>query len=254
MEIISEMFQLRNVIDIVLVAATIYLLLLLFRGTIAAQALKGLAIVGVFILIANFFYLQTLSWIIERLAPVILIGIIVLFQPEIRRGLARIGERSFSAFFTLEGERVVDEVAKAAAELARHRYGALIAFERDTGLESFVETGIVINAEITEELITTIFFPKTALHDGAMIVRGNTIVAAACILPLAHEETLRTKYGTRHRAALGLSKETDAVVVVISEERGEISLAVAGELRKAPDAATLTQMLTVYLAGGKKQP
>lgn len=251
MEFFMELFLWRNLIDILLVAAVIYIVLNLFRGTIALQALKGLGIVAVFVIIANFFYLETLSWIIERLAPVILIGIIVLFQPEIRRGLVRIGERSFRAFSTLESERVVEEVSRACLELARLRHGALIVFERDTGLEPFIETGILLNGEVTEEILTTIFYPKTSLHDGAVILRGNTIVAAGCILPLAHEENLRTMYGTRHRAALGLSKETDAIVTVISEERGEISIATAGQLVKNLDATTLREMLTLYLAGGR---
>lgn len=251
MEIFGEIFRWRNFIDIILVATTIYLLLLLFRGTIALQALKGLAVVAFVVIIANFFYLETLSWIIERLAPVILIGIIVLFQPEIRRGLARLGERSFSAFVSLEGGIIVEEVSRASLELARQKHGALIVFERDTGLESFIETGIPVDAQVSEELISTIFFPNTALHDGAMIVRGNRIIAAACILPLAQEEMLQTKYGTRHRAALGLTKETDAVVVVVSEERGEISIAAGGQLIKGIDARRLRETLTLFLTGRK---
>jgi diadenylate cyclase len=251
MDLINQLLEIRHVADILLVAGTIYLLVLLFRGTIAAQALKGLALIGVVVIVAYAFRLETLSWIIERLAPVVMVGIIVLFQPELRRGLARIGERSFGQFFALEGERVVDEVSRAAVELSNKRHGALIAFERETGLESFIETGILLNAEITEELILTLFFPKTTLHDGAVIIRGNTIVAAGCILPLAHDENLKVKYGTRHRAALGLSRETDAILVVVSEETGDVSVGVNGQLVKGIDARTLREMLSLYLGGTK---
>lgn len=246
-----EIFEWRHIADIALVAVIIYLFLLIFRGTIAMQALRGLIPVVIIVLIAHFFYLETLSWIIERLAPVIMVGIIVLFQPEIRRGLARIGERSFGAFIALEGERVIEETVRAAMECSKNRHGALIAFERDTGLESFIETGVLLNAEVTEELILTIFFPKTALHDGGVIIRGNTIVAAGCTLPFAHDENLKVKYGMRHRAALGLSKETDSVVVVVSEEKGDISIATGGQLVRGIDDRTLREMLTLYLGGGK---
>ncbi|MEK8023130.1 MAG: diadenylate cyclase CdaA [Candidatus Hydrogenedentota bacterium] len=246
-----EIFEWRHIADIILVALIVYLFLLVFRGTIAMQALRGLIPVGLVVIVAYFFYLETLSWIIERLAPVILVGIIVLFQPEIRRGLARMGERSFGSFIALEGERVIEEVARAAVECSRNRHGLLIAFERDTGLESFIETGVLLNAEVTEEVLLTIFFPKTALHDGGVIIRGNTVVAAGCTLPFAHDENLKVKYGMRHRAALGLSKETDAVVVVVSEEKGDISIATGGQLVRGIDDKMLREMLTLYLGGGK---
>jgi len=250
MTIFNELMEWRNFFDILIVACIIYILLKIFRGTIALQVLKGLAIFSVFFIIAEIFRLDTLSWIIDRLVPILLIGIIVLFQPELRRGLARIGERSFGSFFEFEGNRVIEEVCKATVELSKNRFGGLIAFERETGLDQFIETGILLNAEVTAELILALFYPKGALHDGAMIVRGNTLVAASCLFPLDRDETLR--FGTRHRAALGISKETDAIIVVVSEETGDISFAHAGKLVKGISGKTLREMLTIYLNSGNQ--
>ncbi len=250
MSLLNDLMEWHNLFDIVLVAGIIYILLLIFRGTIALQVLKGLALFALVVVLANVFRLETLSWIIDRLAPIILIGVIVLFQPELRRGLARIGERSFGSFFAMESERVVDEAVKAATELSRNRFGALMVFERETGLESFIETGVLLNAEVTAELLLALFYPKGALHDGAIIIRGNTIVAASCLLPLDRDETLR--FGTRHRAALGLSRETDAIVVVVSEETGDISLGAAGKLVRGISDKTLREMLVLYLDSGKR--
>lgn len=250
MEIFFKNFNWHNVVDVALVAAIIYLILSLFRGTVAAQVLKGIAMVGVIIGFAAWFNLETLTWIIERMAPVVLIGIVVLFQPELRRGLARLGERSFTSFFSLEGDRVIEEVAVATKNLAARRHGALIVFERESGLEPFIETGTLINSEITEELISTIFMPKTPLHDGAVILRGNSLVAAGCILPLSYEDNFR--YGTRHRAAIGISKETDAIVVIVSEETGRISLAAAGKLVPDVDEEMLREMLALYVGAPKR--
>lgn len=247
MNLLSEILKPHNLADILLVAAIIYTILSLFRGTVAAQVLKGMLVLGIVVSIALYFNLETLTWIIERLTTVVLVGVVVLFQPELRRGLARIGERSFGSFFSMEGERVIEEITTASAALSAKRHGALIVLERESGLEPYIERGTLLNAEVTEDLLLTIFMPKTPLHDGAVIIRGNSLIAASCILPLAHEENLR--YGTRHRAALGLTKETDAVVVVISEETGRISLAAGGKLVSDIDANTLKEMLTLYVGG-----
>lgn len=242
---ITEIFEWHNLTDIILVAAFIYLLLSIFRGTIAAQVLKGIAILSFVVVLANFFNLETLTWIIERMATVVIIAIVVLFQPELRRGLARIGERSFGSFSSVEGARVLETVTDCAKILSDKRHGALIVFERETGLDHFIETGTTIGSEVTQELLLTIFFPKTALHDGAVIIRGNKVAAAGCLLPLNYEENV--KYGTRHRAAMGLSEETDAVVVVVSEERGSVSLASSGKLVNDIDKNTLLEMLSLYI-------
>jgi diadenylate cyclase len=252
MGLTDDLLDWRHLADILLVAALIYMLLMIFRGTIAAQALKGLAFVAAIAIVANIFRLETLTWIIDRLATVVLIGIIILFRPELRRGLARIGERSFGTFNSFESERIIEEVTGAAVELANRKWGGLIAFERESGLEPYIETGTLLNAEVTAELIVSLFQPATPLHDGAIIIRGNTLVAAGAILPLDQDEKARVKYGTRHRAAIGLSRETDAIVVVVSEETRAISLAGGGKMMRDLDSRILRENLTLYLGGGKR--
>lgn len=242
---IAELFHWNNLADVLIVAAIIYFTISLFRGTVALQVLKGIAIVSILVALSNVFDFEMLTWIIERVTPVLLVGVIVLFQPELRRGLAKIGAGTFGKFSALESERVIDEVAMSAANLGERRHGAIIAFERETGLESFVETGTTLNAAIQHELLETIFFPKTLLHDGAVILKDGVVAAAGCILPLSYEE--ESRFGTRHRAAIGLSKETDAVVVIVSEETGRVSLAVAGKLVEGVSHNTLKEMLTLYV-------
>lgn len=251
MGLFDELLAWRNALDVLLVAALVYLVLYFSRGRIARQALKGVLILAGVAGAAHVLRLETFLWIIERAAPVILVGLVVLFQSELRRGLVRLGERSFGTFAALEGERVVEEVTRASTALARQRHGAIIVFERETGLESFIETGVLLNAELTEELIRTIFFPHTPLHDGAIIVRGHTLAAAGCVLPFDHDDLVRKQRGTRHRAATGISKETDAVAVVVSEETGEVSFAINGNLSRGIDETTLREMLTLYLGGGR---
>ncbi len=249
MALVDELLVWRHALDIALVASIIYLVLHVSRGRIARQALKGVVILAVVVGFAHVLRLETFLWIIERLTPVILVALVVLFQTEIRRGLVRLGERSFGTFAALESERVVEEVSRAAAALARQKHGALIVFERETGLESFIETGVLLNAELTDELIRSIFFPHSPLHDGAIIVRGHTLAAAGCVLPFDHDDLVKKERGTRHRAATGISKETDAVTVVVSEETGEISLAINGNLSRGIDNTTLREMLALYLGG-----
>lgn len=241
----------RDFFDILLVAAVLYLLLRFVRSSGGFQVLKGLIPIALLALVAVWFDLRTLIWIMERLLPVLAIGAIILFQPEIRRGLARLGERAFG--WRSEGEegRVIEEIVEAVLALSSRSHGALIAVSREVSLDPFAETGTRLDAELTAELIETIFHPRTPLHDGALIVEGSRARAAGCILPLAHDEVLERQYGTRHRAAIGISRETDAVVVVVSEETGQVSLAVGGQLVRNVDATTLREMLMLYAGGGK---
>lgn len=242
-------FSLRDLIDILLVAGLLYVLIQFIRTSIAYQVLKGLVPLGLLVLGAVWFDLRTLTWITERLVPIFLLSAIVLFQPEIRRGLARLGARSFGIRFESEEERILEAVVGAAAALSGRSQGALIVLARETPLDPLAETGTRLDAEVTRELLETLFHPKTPLHDGAAILRGVRVVAAGCILPLAHEEALAREFGTRHRAAIGVTRETDAVAVVVSEETGRISLAVGGQLVKDLDAAALREMLVLYTAG-----
>jgi len=242
-------FSLRDLIDILLVAGLLYVLIQFIRTSIAYQVLKGLLPLGILVLGAVWFDLRTLTWITERLVPVFLLSAVVLFQPEIRRGLARLGARSFGLRFEAEEERVLEAVVGAASALSERSHGAIIVLARETPLDPLAETGTRLDAEVSRDLLETIFQPRTPLHDGAVILRGTRLVAAGCILPLAHDEALARELGTRHRAAIGVTRETDAVAVAISEESGRISLAVGGQLVKNLDAASLREMLVLYTAG-----
>ncbi|MEZ4501479.1 MAG: diadenylate cyclase CdaA [Dehalococcoidia bacterium] len=232
------------ILDIVIISLSIYWLLLLIRGTTAMTVLRG---VGV-IFIAAFFLsraldLEVVSWALRNAAAGVVIGAAVIFQPEIRRALERIGRTGLRSSLQREERRhAVDTIIRAAQRLARLQHGALIVIERETGTREVVDTGIPVDAEISVELLVNLFVPNTPLHDGAVVVRGDRIVAAGCTLPLS-EGPLPSEYGMRHRAALGITETTDAVVLVVSEERGEISLSSNGRMVFALDEARLTRQL-----------
>ena len=241
-----------DVIDIGLVAFFLYRLFLLVRGTQAVQLMLGVLLLALIGLLANLLDLRLLSWIFRNAAPAILVGIIVLFQPEIRRALDQFGRIGFIgrplAHYNLQiFNRMIDEVIRATTKLTQRFTGALIVFEKETGLENYANSGIRINGELTAEFLEAIFFPNSPLHDGAVIVRGNQILAAGCVLPLAEEGTVRERMGTRHRAGLGLSMQTDAVVLILSEELGQIAVAHEGKLLRNLDPDRLRQVLTSLL-------
>jgi len=241
-----------DLIDIGLVAFFLYRLFLLVRGTQAVQLMFGVLLLALIGLLANLLDLRLLSWIFRNAAPAILVGIIVLFQPEIRRALDQFGRIGFIgrplAHYNLQiFNRMIDEVIRATTKLTQRFTGALIVFEKETGLENYANSGIRINGELTAEFLEAIFFPNSPLHDGAVIVRGNQILAAGCVLPLAEEGTVRERMGTRHRAGLGLSMQTDAVVLILSEELGQIAVAHEGKLLRNLDPDRLRQVLTSLL-------
>jgi len=241
-----------DVIDIGLVAFFLYRLFLLVRGTQAVQLMFGVLLLALIGLLANLLDLRLLSWIFRNAAPAILVGIIVLFQPEIRRALDQFGRIGFIgrplAHYNLQiFNRMIDEVIRATTKLTQRFTGALIVFEKETGLENYANSGIRINGELTAEFLEAIFFPNSPLHDGAVIVRGNQILAAGCVLPLAEEGMVRERMGTRHRAGLGLSMQTDAVVLILSEELGQIAVAHEGKLLRNLDPDRLRQVLTSLL-------
>jgi diadenylate cyclase len=241
-----------DLIDISLVAFFLYRLFLLVRGTQAVQLMFGVLLLALVGLLANLLALRLLSWIFRNAAPAVLIGIIVLFQPEIRRALDQFGRIGFigrpMAHYNLQiFHRMIDEVIRATTKLTQRFTGALIVFEKETGLENYANSGIRINGELTAEFLEAIFFPNSPLHDGAVIVRGNQILAAGCVLPLAEEGTVRERMGTRHRAGLGLSMQTDAVVLILSEELGQIAVAHEGKLLRNLDPDRLRQVLTSLL-------
>lgn len=244
----------KDIVDVLIVAFIIYQLLLTFRGTKAVPMILGLFIV---LLASRYFVylgLHTLNWILQNFLTAGLILVIVIFQPELRRALARFGHQSILRFFSEAQEtHMVDEIVRAATTLAEKKIGALIAMERDTKLSNYVEAGVDIDGKLSRRLLESIFITKSPLHDGAVIVSGNRITAAACFLPLTINPTVDKDMGTRHRAALGLSEETDALVVVVSEETGNISLAVEGKIQVRLDPLHLRAILLKYLGTPRKK-
>lgn len=219
------------VLDILLVAVLIYQFIQLIRGRRAAHILSGIAIVVLVYGVSVFAGLTVLRTILENLAPYTAFALIVMFQSEIRRMLARIGERRWVGFGSrLETREANDEIVLAVSHLAAHQIGALIVMERDIGLRTFIESGVPVDARVTRDLLLAIFQPGGSLHDGAVIVQGGRLAAAACFLPLTMNPELSRKLGTRHRAAIGVTEETDCLAIVVSEERGTISIAATGEL------------------------
>jgi len=246
----------RDILDILVVAFLLYRLLLLIRGTRAVQLLAGVVVLTLVGVLAQVLELPLTSWIFSNLAPALLIGIVILFQPELRRALDRVGRVGFLGrpltHYNLQlVARLADETVRGVTALAERRHGALLAFEREVGLENYVLTGVRMNAELSAELLQSIFFPNSPLHDGAVIIRGSHILAAGCLMPLAEEVRRGERLGTRHRAALGTSLESDAIVVVVSEETGFITLAIDGQLRRNIDAETLRGVLINSLLRGR---
>lgn len=245
-----EQFNFTAALDVLLVAAALYWLLLLLRGTTAMTLLRGGALLLlVTVLLARALDLQVLNFIVRNSVAGILVAVVVIFQPEIRRALERVGRTGLALGRHVYSESI-EAVAKAAFDLSRRRHGALIVVERDTGLQDYVDTGVVVDAVVSPELIAGIFFPNSPLHDGAAIIRADRIAAAACTLPLS-ETRLPEELGTRHRAAVGVTERSDAISVVVSEETGRVSIAADGRLAyRARDEADLRDEL-VRLLGSR---
>lgn len=239
---------LRMAVDIAIVAYVIYRLLLLIRGTIAAQLLKGLAILVAVAFLSDRLGLRTINWILDQLGLMVVVGLPVVFQPELRRALAQLGRGRFIArpfiFLGVEDvSRLIDELLRTVQVLVKNKIGALIVIEREVRLNDYVETGIKLDAVVSAEFLVNIFMPRTPLHDGAAIIRGDRVAAAGCFLPLTDSPYLSRQLGTRHRAALGISEISDAVAVVVSEETGTVSVAEGGKLTRYLDEKNLRQIL-----------
>ena len=241
--------ELVDVIDILLVAVVFYLLFSWAQGTQAVQLLRGMVLVIlVAFLTSQILPFKGFRWLINAALPALLIAIPVIFQPELRRALERLGRTGSFLTRRSQEERIegmVDEVARAAHRLSGRRHGALIVFERETGLQEFIERGVPINADVKAELLRTIFHPNTALHDKAVIIREGKIVAASCMLPTS-QNPLYSGMGTRHRAAVGVTEESDALVVVVSEETGIISVAYNGRIIRRLDINRLRNVLLAF--------
>ncbi|MGC2193531.1 MAG: diadenylate cyclase CdaA [Terriglobales bacterium] len=239
--------SLTNVIDILLVAFVIYQFLMLVRGTRAAPMLVGVAAVGLGFYVARIGELATLSWLISTLIPYVVFALIVVFQAELRHALANLGSRiTFSRAANSESD-AYDDVVLAANLFSQNQTGALIVIEREIGLRTYIESGVPLDARLSYDLLATIFRPSAPLHDGAVIVQKDRIAAAACFLPLSMNPVLSTQMGTRHRAGIGITEETDAIAVIVSEETGTISLAVAGNFERDLTVEQLRERLSTLL-------
>jgi diadenylate cyclase len=244
-------------VDILVVSVLIYEILKLIRGTRTVQmALGGAIFVGIFYL-SRWGRLETVNWLIRNLAGYVVFAGIVLFQTDIRRALAHLGRAQFFRYFAKEesAEESVEEIVVATRMLSAQRIGAIIAVERQIGLRNYVEGGIPLDAELTYDLLLSIFQPKSPLHDGAVIVQHDRIAAAACFLPLTVNPRLSKELGSRHRAAIGLTEENDSIAIVVSEETGAISVVVDGQIERGLDAEGLRARLrSLLLRGGRAKP
>jgi uncharacterized protein (TIGR00159 family) len=241
----------RDTIDILLVAFAIYWLLLLIRGTRAVQILIGLLILAGASLASQTFELDTVQWILDNFLSSAVLIIIVLFQADIRRALARVGRGVFTAISRTEASQILEEVVRAAQALAQRRVGALVVLERETRLGDLMEAGTPVDAAVSKDLLVALFSPHSPLHDGAVVIQDGRVTYAGCVLPLTLREGLPEGLGTRHRAAIGITEESDAVVVVVSEETSSISVVFAGEMVRDLDGPRLREVLREILTGGR---
>jgi len=233
-----------DIFDILIVAFLIYQLLQFIRGTHAVQMALGALVLVLLYWLSQLLHLETVNWLLRTFMPYLVFGIIVVFQSEIRKVLAQLGKTPLPGVFgSPRTEEVIDEVVLAGTTLAAQRTGAIVVIERDMGLRSYIETGIALDAYVTYDLLISIFNPGTPLHDGAVIIQGNRVAAAACFLPLTVNPQLSRELGSRHRAAIGVTEDTDALAVVVSEETGVISLVVGGRIRRELDGASLKSAL-----------
>ena len=245
-------FGIIDLLDIIAVTFVFYQVWKIMRGTRATQMFVGLLLLLATGSLAQLFGMSGLSWLIKSIGAVWVIAFVILFQPELRRMLIRVGQLGLlRTLFRAGGERVIAEVVQASMELARRRFGGIIVFQRSTGIRGVIETGVQLHAEVSAELLVSIFYPRAPLHDGAVVISGNTIVAAHCILPLTTGPLEEPTLGTRHRAALGITAEIDAVAVVISEETGMVSVTEGGRftLRNLDERALHSELVRLLYPG-----
>jgi len=242
----------KPVIEIGILWFVIYKFLEFIKGTRAVQVLRGIIIIAVIFFLTQQLRFDVINWIFTKLFGLSVIAFLIVFQPEMRSGLARIGrEKVFGNIIT--EERTIEEIAKSVSILARKKIGAIIAIQREVNLEPYTESGVLLDSSITSELLNTIFMPNTPLHDGGVIVHGDRVTAAGCLFPLSQNPDISKLLGTRHRAAIGLTEETDSVCVIVSEETGIISIANAGKLTRDMDRDRLINHLRSLLYRPKKE-
>lgn len=246
-------FRLIDVLDIVIVAYLVYKILGFIQETRAQQLVRGLVVLGIVFFLSDFLKLYLLNWLLRNFVTMGLFALIVLFQPELRRGLEQLGRRNIVSgqFRSLDKENaieVVKEIVAAVDDFSATRTGALIVFERETMLNDIIETGTIVDARISVRLLGNLFYEGSPLHDGAVIIRGDRIHAASCVLPLTKKKNIGRNLGTRHRAGLGVSEVSDALVIVVSEETGVISVAENGNFRRFMDLKSVEKILLgVYM-------
>lgn len=251
-------FNLYSVIDIIIVAFIVYKLMLMIKGTRAVQLIKGLAVLLIATALSSMLNLNTMNWLLKQAMTALVVALPVVFQPELRRALEKLGRGKFLTHSALtpptQGEmgqiRVIAEIIRSTTIMSKNRIGALIVLGRETGLEEHIDTGLKIDGVVSADFLVNIFIPKTPLHDGAVIIRNSRVAAAACFLPLSENPDLTSSLGTRHRAGIGISEHSDAVAVIVSEETGIISIAVEGVLTRNLDEAGLQDKLNALF--GKK--
>ncbi len=250
---------LLSLVDVAIVAYVFYRVFVLIRGTRAVQLLEGIALLLISLQITIWLNLGTMKWILEELVRGLWVAVPVIFHQEIRRALEQVGRggslmtRSVFTGSTFTSEKVVDEIVKAVGHMSSSRTGALIVIERASGLEEYIDEAVALDSKVTSELLENIFFKNTPLHDGAVIIRGDRVAAAACFLP-STQEAVAIELGSRHRAALGVTQVSDAVALAVSEETGTISLAVGGRLMRGLDLATLREKLLELLPARQSVP
>ncbi len=246
---LNRLYDVKNLLDVALVSLIFYGLLRLFRGTRAVQLLRGIVVIVLAAaVVSQTVQLTAFNWLLRNSTNVLLVALPVIFQPELRRALERVGRST--PFLTRRSEdtstqRLISQVVRGVEQLAQRQHGALLVFEGDTGLGEVTDGGIAVDGQVTSELLTTIFFPNTALHDGAVVIHGDRIVAASCVLPLTQRELADNQMGTRHRAAIGITEESDALSVVVSEETGTVSVARNGRILRI-DSDRLRPILSEF--------
>lgn len=249
---INYIMLINDLIEIGILWFAFYVILMFARGTRGAYVLRGIILITLFFIITKQLGLERINWIFKNIFAISVIGFLVIFQPELRRGLASIGQNRWSRLFLMESE-IIPEIIESCMGLSKRKMGGIIAIERETRLGNYIESGVEIDAKVNRELLLTVFMPNTPLHDGGIIISGDRVAAAGCLFPLTQNPRVSSTLGTRHRAALGLSEETDAIAIVISEETGGVSIAIGGRLTHDLDREALERVLTNVYKPGKKQ-
>ena len=245
--------KIMDIIDILVVAFIIYGIITMIQTTGAARIAKSIVIILALTVLTQLLNMYLMNYLLDKILEIGLIALVIMFQPELRRMLEKLGGKSFREVLSMKEEqrevdRVISQTVSACETMSRERTGVLIVFERDTSLMDYQKSGTVIDAQVSSELLRNIFFTKAALHDGAVIIRNERIAAAGCVLPLTQNRNISSDLGTRHRAAIGMSEVSDAVVVIVSEETGTISVAVSGMLKRHLAPQTLEKLLLNELA------